>query len=90
MSSRKLISVERSIHVYDNDNELIKEINVDAIPFEEIKGIVTPNEEDPLMYDGYELNESQLSKFQNFLSEKIVVDFSFYFYVLICLGVYES
>jgi len=47
MSSRKLISVERSIHVYDNDNELIKEINVDAIPFEEIKGIVTPNEEDP-------------------------------------------
>ena len=89
MTSRKLLRVERSIHVYDSGNKLIREISVDVIPFEQIKGIVPPNQDDPLMYDGYELNESQLSNFQTFLSERIMVDFSSYFYVLICLGIYE-
>ena len=85
----KLIRVERSIEIYNRNEELISEISVDLIPFDELKEIVPPNEDDPLLYDGYVLDISQLSMLNNYLSEIIKADFTLYSYVLTCGGIYD-
>jgi len=82
--------VERTINVYNNkNNELIEEISVDSIPFDELKGIVPPNEDDPLLYDGYDLDIKQLEKLNTFLTEKVKPDLNQYSYILVCGGIYE-
>ena len=90
MKSRRLVRVERTINVYNNkNNELIEEISVDSIPFDELKGIVPPNEDDPLLYDGYDLDIKQLEKLNTFLTEKVKPDLNQYSYILVCGGIYE-
>jgi len=50
----KLLKVERTIGIYNNGSDIIlQEINVDAIPFNILKTIVIPNNDDPLLYDMY-------------------------------------
>jgi len=86
----KLLRVERSIHIYKNeDNDFVEEINVDFIPLDTLKEIVPPPPDDPLLYDGYELDLSQLQKINAYLPEKIEPDCNVYLYVLICLGIYD-
>ena len=76
--------------MYNNrNNDLIEEVSIDTIPFDELKNIVTPNEDDPLLYDGYDLDVTQLEKLNKYLSEKMQFDFDKYSYVLVCGGIYE-
>jgi len=90
MASGKLVRVERTINVYDNKNdELLEEISIDIIPFDELKSIVPPNADDPLLYDGYDLDAIQLEKLNNYLSNKIKINFNAYSYILVCGGIYE-
>ncbi len=90
MKSRQLVRVERAINVYDNESdELIEEISVDSIPFDKLKDIVPPNADDPLLYDGYDLDIIQLEKLNTFLSEKIKPDLKRNTYILVCGGIYE-
>jgi hypothetical protein len=86
----KLIRVERTINIYNNDdNTPVKEINADVIPFNTLKKIVIPKEDDPLLYDGYVLDANQLKAINNFLKNKIAPNFVLYFYVLECTGIYD-
>jgi hypothetical protein len=85
----KLQRVERTINIYKLNNKMVDEINIDHIPFEMLKRIVNPKEDDPLLYDGYILNAQQLENFNRFIDNKIVNDFELYFYVLECSGIYD-
>lgn len=85
---RKLIRIERTLNIYTKANELIQEISID-IPFDTIIDIVSPKDDDPLLYDGYILDEEQLSQFNKVLKQKIEIDSNRYFYVLECTGIYE-
>jgi hypothetical protein len=87
---RKLIRVDRSVVVYLVEKEKIYlEIPISDISLEELKSIVTPKEEDPFLYDGYELTENQLNRINDFLENKIVSDFKLYYYILECEGIYD-
>jgi hypothetical protein len=91
MPGNKLISIERTINVYNNEgDELIEEHNIDEIPFEQLKAIVVPKEDDPLLYDGYVLTEDQLKALNNIMKDnKIMPDYTTCFYVLECSGMYD-
>jgi hypothetical protein len=86
----KLIRVDRSVVVYLIDKEEIcLEIPIADISLEDLKSIVPPKDDDPLLYDGYELTESQLNRINDFLENKIVSDFRVYYYILECEGIYN-
>lgn len=86
----KLIRVERTVNIYlKNGDELIKEINVDFIPFDKLSEIVTPRKDDPLLYDGYELNEKQIEAINSFRNKIVDPDFSQYYYILEAYGIYD-
>jgi hypothetical protein len=95
MTLGKLLRTERAIFVYrktksssyGNDGQ---KINVDHIPLEVLKTIVTPNNDDPLLYEGYILNEEQLSKFNSLLQPKIDPNHDKFDYALECYGFYEN
>lgn len=77
----KLLRIERTICCYlKNGDELLWEINADNIPFERLREIVPPNEDDPLLYDGYELDENQIASINAFLEKEIIPDFKVYNY----------
>jgi hypothetical protein len=82
--------VERSIEIYDiNTNERVEKVNIDSLSFEKINEIVPANEGDLLLYDCYELNVQQVELFNENLYNAIRLDFDLYYYVLVCLGVYD-
>ncbi|MCG2618199.1 hypothetical protein LZZ85_28120 [Terrimonas sp. NA20] len=86
-----LPKVERWIETYDKGSrDSIHEINVDIIPFEKLKEIVPPKSDDPLLYDGYILDANQIEQLNFFIEQKILPDFSKYYYVLDCASVKES
>jgi hypothetical protein len=86
---KMLIKVERSLNIYrKSGNNSESEFLLD-IPFEIITTIVASKEDDPLLYDGYILNEEQVNQFAIRIGQKIIVDLNEYFYVLECAGVYE-
>jgi hypothetical protein len=86
--SSKLLRVERTINIYDTDDELIEEIEID-IPLEILQNIIVANDDDPLLYDGYELNEVQLQKLNDNLQNKLLFDLKQYSYVLVAGGIYN-
>jgi hypothetical protein len=88
----KLIRVERAIEIHSNNkkNKLIKEHSVDHIDIEILRKISNSDEQDLEVYDCYELDENQIMAFNEYLLEKIEPDFKKFFYVLVCLGIYES
>ena len=86
----KLERVERTINIYSNESkDLVKEISIDNIPIDKLKNIVIPKDGDPLLYLGYVLNEAQLKKLNNELGNIIEPNFSLYYYVLECHGIYN-
>jgi hypothetical protein len=91
MKENKLISIERTINVCNSkDDELLEEHNIDDIPFEQLKTIVVPKDDDPLLYDGYVLTEDQLKALNNIMKgNKILPDYTTCFYVLECSGIYD-
>ncbi len=85
----KLERVERAISVYrNNDEKLIEEIDID-IPVEKLRTMVIPRDGDELLYMGYVLDEDQLKLFNAELGNIIKPDFSLYYYVLECHGIYN-
>ncbi|HLA59820.1 MAG TPA: hypothetical protein VK622_13695 [Puia sp.] len=86
----KLIRVERSIATYNIiDEDIISDDNIDEIPLNKLLTIVTPKDDDPLLYDGYVLNENQLLEINSHLNNKLVFDFNAFYYVLECAGIYD-
>ena len=89
-SLKKLRSVERTINIYSKDgDDPLEEINIDNIPFEKLREIIPPKEDDPLLYDGYSLEEKQIALINYYLQNKIVPDFEKYNYILECYGIYD-
>jgi hypothetical protein len=85
----KLIRVERTIAKYNiDDEEIISEENIDSVSLDVLLSIVTAKVDDPLLYDGYILNENQLSEINNYLNNKLTFNFEMYYYVLECTGIY--
>lgn len=85
----KIVKIERSINVYRNsDNEMAEEIIID-IPLERLKEIVPPKEDDPDLYEAYILNNEQLDRINRLLENKIVPDYTRFFYVLEAAGIYD-
>jgi hypothetical protein len=86
----KLLRVERTINAYlKNEDEPTEEINIDIIPFDKLKEIVPPKQDDPLLYYGYELESKQIDLINSFLKNKIEPDFNRYNYILVCGGIYD-
>ena len=67
--------------------DAVEGINVDYIPLNTLKLIITPLEEDPFLYGGYILSEEQLIALNPFLKNKITPNFQLYEYILECYGV---
>ncbi len=88
--TKKLIRVKRTINAYLRENNNIQnEISIDSIPFGKLENVVFPQNDDPLLYDGYVLSIEQMRQLNAYLTEKISLDFDQYFYVLECYGIYE-
>ena len=86
----KLIGIERSIAKYNIiDKHIVSEDNIDDISLDNLLLIVTPNYDDPLLYDGYVLNEKQLLEINSHLNNKLVFDSNSFYYVLECTGIYD-
>lgn len=91
----KLIKVVREVIVYKKTKRStygkeIEEINVDSVPLDVLKKIVTPNADDPLLYDGYVLSPNELDKLNAQMEIKIKSNHDKFDYVLICSGIYEN
>jgi len=86
----RLIRVEWTINIYLNKkgSHLVKEILLN-VTLEDLLKVIIPNEDDPLLYDGYELTEKQLEYLSFFAEEKIIPSFKKYCYFLVCGGVYD-
>lgn len=88
--NEKLIRTEREIAIYKiGADEPINTMNVDSIALNELIQIVPPKEDDPLLYDGYILDQSQLEKINQIKNLGIDADFENYFFVLISTGIYD-
>ncbi len=91
----KLIRTERTIFVYRKTKtkyyrKEIQEINVDNIPLDVLKAIVTPNDDDPLLYCGYTLGKVELNKLNDLSGTKITPNHDKFDYILECYGIYEN
>ena len=86
----QLLRIERTIAKYKNSDEhIVDEFNIDIIPLNNLLEIVTPKEDDPLLYDGYVLSEFQFEQINSLLEVKITPDFRLFYYVLECAEIYE-
>jgi hypothetical protein len=84
------IRIEREIVSYDNETEeQVGYFNIDLIPFEKIKSIVVPEEDDPKLFNGYLLTNEQVMAFNKELGGIINIDFKNHYYVLECTGIYK-
>jgi hypothetical protein len=86
----KLIRVERTINIYNNnDNSLVEEIEIDFLSLSVLKQIVLAKDDDPFLYDGYILDLKQLEDLNKYLTHKIEPDFETFFYILESAGIYD-
>lgn len=86
----KLIRVERTVNIYaKKGSEPLEEINIDTISFSMLKEIVAPEKDDPLLYDGYDLDANQLDKINKLIDGKIKPNHKLYNYILVCGGIYN-
>jgi len=75
------MKIERVITKYNNtDDSFEGEFNIDSIPFEELAGIFSPQKDDPLMYDPYEINVVQAELINRRLPSSFPFEFSEYSY----------
>lgn len=90
LSQKKLLRVERTIVTYRlTDNASLKQISLDSFEFDQQVQIVPLKEDDPLLYNGYELTPYQVEQFNLILPAPIFPNFGLFFYVLECTGIYE-
>ncbi|HLX54180.1 MAG TPA: hypothetical protein VKR58_09570 [Aquella sp.] len=86
----ELIRTERFISFFNvSDDDMVGEINVDAIPLEKLITIVKANEDDLLLYDQYPLDQNQLTEKNNLLPKIMEFDQNKYEYFLECGGIYD-
>ena len=79
------IPERRSIDFYEKEGEeFIGEFNISPIPLIYLLELVTPNEDDPLLYDSYLLHELQLAKINAILETQIEYFLDKYEYFLGC------
>ena len=91
----KLVKTIRTINIYKKTKsrflgKSIDEINIDAIPLEVLKSIITPNNDDPMLYDGYNLSPEELEKLYALTESKISPDHKKFDYTLETYGIYEK
>ena len=86
----KLLSIERSIGIFDLTLEKVIENVVLDVSVEQLKRIVTANDDDVgIYYDFYKLDETQVSELNNYAERKVSPDFKKYIYLLQCMGEYD-
>ncbi len=88
--SERLLKVEWTINIYLNKkgSHLVKEILLN-VTLQELLKVVSPHDDDPLLYDGYALKQTQLKYLEKYATETIVPDLNKYCYYLVCGGIYE-
>jgi hypothetical protein len=86
-----LIRTERSIAKYNiSDEHIVSEDIIDDIPLTTLLTIVSPRDDDPLLYEGYVLTETQLTELNNHMNNRLVFNLITYYYVLECAGIYDN
>lgn len=86
----KLIGIERTINIYTkNGSEPLEEVDITDIPLNDLKKIVVPEDSDPMLYDGYVLNPTQLQAINKLVGNKIKANYKQYNYILVCGGIYD-
>ncbi len=86
MKSQKEMKIERLITVFDNNAEGLKdEINIDYVDFERLKKMFNPPSDDPLMYNGYEIQLDHVQAINQLLKDKIDFDFKANAYYVECV-----
>ncbi len=77
------MEITRLISVYDKQTqELLKEYNIDFIKFDTLKKMFNPPDDDPLMYNFYWVEESQLEEMKQLVD--VNFDLTKYIYQLEC------
>ena len=85
----KLISVERSLQIFNKKNrELVAEYPV-TLELDFLKQIVKGIKHDKLLYRPYSLNKSQATKLLTNLKLNMMIEMKTYLYVLDCSGNYD-
>jgi hypothetical protein len=84
----KLIRIERSIYIYDHTDKLVNELNIN-IPIDKLLLIVSPNADDPELFDGYKLNIQQLHQLNDFIVGLIDINCNEFSYFLVTGGIYD-
>lgn len=88
--NKKLIRTDYIISIYNiTQEEPIQQFDLLNVTVEILKEIITPNNNDPFLIDGYILEENQVIQLANFSRDKIPLNFSVYRYVLEPVGIYE-
>ena len=80
---RTKMKVERQISWWDKGSEtLVGELNIDHIPFEDLKAMFQPPTEDPLMYNQYEIDPLQVQDLDRWVA--LPFNFDLYSYFIEC------
>jgi hypothetical protein len=83
-----LKSVERSIQVFNKENnELTKEFDID-IPLEDLSKIIKPKKDDPYLHKFYILDKAQTEKLLPYVKALDHVNLEINYCVLACFGIY--
>lgn len=79
------MEMQRYISAFDKESEkMIQEINIDFIPFQALKEIFNPKDDDPLMYDPYSINRNESILLNQYMNPHVGFDFDKYIYQLDC------
>jgi hypothetical protein len=79
--------IQRLITVFDNETELLKEeIIIDYIELNALKLIFHPKDDDPLMYNVYEIKPEKVALINDLLTEKLSFTFEANSYYVECVS----
>jgi len=80
------MQLERLITVFDNKTETLKEeVNIDYIELNELKRIFNASDDDPLMYNIYEIKTDHVHSLNKLLKNKIDFDIKANAYYVECV-----
>lgn len=89
-----MIPVNRSIEYFNKYNEELEELgelvgryDISEISLRKLKKIISANEDDPYLYDMYDLDESLLLKINALLTQPVSYSLEKYDYCLACSAV---
>lgn len=88
----KLIEMIRTVVIQNKfDEDLAIEERSLNIDLDTLRKYVTPHDDDPLLYDEYELNLEQIELLNPYMDNPILMPvFSDNDYILCCVGIYEG